>query len=425
MTTGDDKSPTQQPGIGERMFVVVVLLLALGAFQNLAVTGPIDEQNMGMLGMQVLWSLLYLITFGFYSRSCARPLRHLSVVYPLLFLLAFVLLSTFWSQDTWLTLRRAVALILTMVFGVYFSTRFTVKDQLRLLAVCFYICIIFSFFFELLGLNPDQRLPGWYGVFFIKVHLGRNMALSSIVFVFLEKAFPAYRAFARTGLVASLVLVVLARDVTSWIALILSLILLAYLTIAVRKSVLWVASTMVLLLSSGMMFAFYAVTNLGNLTELVGKDPTLTGRVPLWVLSVVMALRRPWLGYGFNAFWLPDEFYTRRIWHLIHWMPPHAHNGFLELWLELGLIGAGSFLLLFVYYLAKAVVYLRRGSDSTAAWPLTFLIFLFFASLTESEFLGSNSVAFMLFVAVAATVSIKAIDSAPEGRRGAFGESCA
>lgn len=425
MSIGSDRLQSQQAGTGERMFVVVVLLLALGAFQNLAVTGPIDEQNMGMLGMQVLWSFLYLITFAFYSRSCARPWRHLSVVYPLLLLLGFVLLSTFWSQNTWLTLRRAIALVLTLVFGVYFATRFALREQLRLLAVCFYICIVFSFFFELLGLNPDQRLPGWYGVFLIKVHLGRNMALSSIVFLLLEKALPTYKAFARTGLVASLVLVVLARDVTSWIALILSVILLAYLTIAVRKSVLWVASTMILLLSSGMIFAFYAVTNLENLTGLVGKDPTLTGRVPLWVLSVVMALRRPWVGYGFNAFWLPDDFYTRRIWHLIHWMPPHAHNGFLELWLELGLIGTGFFLSLFIYYLAKAVAYLRKSPDSTAAWPLIFLVFLFFASLTESEFLGSNSAAFMLFVAAAATVSTKTADSNPEGRVVTFGESCA
>jgi exopolysaccharide production protein ExoQ len=129
-----------------------------------------------------------------------------------------------------------------------------------------------------------------------------------------------------------------------------------------------------------------------------------------------MALRRPWLGYGFNAFWLPDESYTQRIWHLLGWMPPHAHNGVLELWLELGIVGAGFFLALFVYYVAKSVKFLRQSPDPAAAWPLIFLIFLFLASLTESEFLGSNSVTFILYVAVAATVSTMARNAPVESR---------
>ena len=89
-------------------------------------------------------------------------------------------------------------------------------------------------------------------------------------------------------------------------------------------------------------------------------------------------------------------------------MPPHAHNGILELWLELGIVGTGLYLAVFVYYVAKAVNFLRQSSNPAAAWPLIFLVFLFLASLTESEFLGGSSVTFILYVAVAATVCTKA-----------------
>ena len=66
-----------QPGNAEKTFVVFVLLLSLGTFMNLTVTGPVETQNMGMVGMQILWSLLYLVTLALYIRSCSRPVRQL------------------------------------------------------------------------------------------------------------------------------------------------------------------------------------------------------------------------------------------------------------------------------------------------------------------------------------------------------------
>jgi exopolysaccharide production protein ExoQ len=407
-STIDGFRASRGPGNAEKAFVVLVLLLALGAFMNLTITGAIETQNMGMLGMQILWSFLYIIMFVFYSRSCGRPLRNLCVVSPLLLVLGFVLSSALWSQDTWLTLRRSIALVLTLFFGVYFASRFKLREQFRLLACAFFVCVAFSFFFELAGLNPDEGIPGWYGVFALKVELGRNMALSVLVFSFWGKVEPEHRVLARVGFLASVALVLLSRDMTSVVVLVLSLILLPYLRLALRRSLFWATSGIGLLLVAGMFFVFYAAANLEKLTGLLGKDPMLTGRLPLWMLSTVMALQHPWLGYGFNAFWLPDETYTQRIWHLLHWMPPHAHNGLLELWLELGIVGTGLFLVVSAQYFTKAISFLRQSSDPAAAWPLIFFIFLFFGSITEATFLGSNSVTFILYVAVAATVSAKA-----------------
>jgi exopolysaccharide production protein ExoQ len=120
-----------------------------------------------------------------------------------------------------------------------------------------------------------------------------------------------------------------------------------------------------------------------------------------------MALRRPWLGYGFNAFWLPDESYVQKIWHLLRWEPPHAHNGFIELWLELGLLGTGLFLLVFAHYSAKATKFSRRNSEPDSAWPLIFFVFLFFTNFTETLFLPVNSIYFILYVSIAARLQGK------------------
>jgi O-antigen ligase len=389
---------TRQVAGGEKAFVVIVLLLSLGAFANLMVTGPIRTQNMGMLGMQVLWSSLYLIMLTLYFRNCSEPLRNLLRTRPFMVLLAFTFLSAIWSEAPGLTLRRSVALALTFVFGAYFASRFTLKEQFRLLAWAFAICIVFSFIFELLGLNPSEGIPGWYGVFFHKTELGRNFALGALVFLFWKRVEPDHTKLALLGFTLSAILVLLSRDVTSLVTLFVVLIVFPYVERVIRWNPARAIAAIIALLIFGGLSMLYVSEHLGEVTGLLGKDPQLTGRVPLWILSVAMALRRPWLGYGFSAFWIPDYAYTQKIWHILGWMPPHAHNGVLELWLELGLIGTSIFMLIYIHYCLRAIRLLRTRRDSVAMWPLVFLLFFFITNFTESFFVTTNSIYFLLYV---------------------------
>ena len=394
-------------GIIEKAFVVVVLILSLGAFSNQIITGPIETQNMGMVWMQVVWSFLYLIVLVLYLRSCDKPLRRLFIVSPLIAVVAFAFLSVLWSQDPALSLRRSIALGLTLIFGVYFASRFSQKEQLRLLAWALGFCILFSLFFELLGLNPSQGYPGWYGVFDIKNELGQVMVLSAMVFWFWKKVEPKYAAVATAGIVASVILLALSLAMTAVVVLAMLVVLVPYLRWALRMSPRGLVWGFTLLLVAGMLSIFYMATHLEEVTGLLGKDPTMTGRLPLWIVAGVMALQRPWFGYGFDAFWLPDQAYTPRIWHMLTWMPPQAHNGVLELWLELGIVGTVLFLVVFAYYLAKAVKFLRHHPEPAAAWPVAFLIFLFLANLTTAFFLQANTIYFILYVGLATTMYAK------------------
>jgi exopolysaccharide production protein ExoQ len=388
----------------EKAFVVLVLLLSLGAFTNLTITGSIETQNMGSLGMQILWSLVYLVTLVLYFRNCGNPLRTLFFVFPIIAVVTFAFASVLWSQDSALTARRSIALALTVVFGVYFAARFSQKEQFRLLAWAFGVCIIFSFIFELFALNPSQGIPGWYGVFDIKNQLGQDMVISALVFWFWRKLEPEHRALAYTGCLASVALLALSRAMTAVSVFAVLVVLLPYLRWTMRKSVRRVVGGVTFLVGAGTIALQYALTHVDYVTGLLGKDPAMTGRLPLWIVSVVMAVRRPWLGYGFNAFWLPDEAYTQRIWHMLSWMPPQAHNGVLELWLELGIVGTVLFLSVFAYYFSRALLFLRHNPGPAAAWPIMFLMFLFFTNLTTAFYLVPNGLDFILFVAIAAAL---------------------
>ena len=143
------------PGNTEKAFVVLVLLLSLGAFLNLTINGPIETQNMGMLGMQILWSFLYVVTAVLYFRHCDIPVRTLFVVSPLITVIGFAFASVLWSQAPGLTLRRSIALALSLLFGVYLASRFSQKEQFRLLAWALGVCIVFSFLFRVTWIESE------------------------------------------------------------------------------------------------------------------------------------------------------------------------------------------------------------------------------------------------------------------------------
>jgi exopolysaccharide production protein ExoQ len=68
----------------------------------------------------------------------------------------------------------------------------------------------------------------------------------------------------------------------------------------------------------------------------MGKDPTLTGRTELWQ-QLFGFHTNPIFGTGFESFWLGDR--IRKFFELYRWHANEAHNGYLETYLNLGLIG--------------------------------------------------------------------------------------
>jgi O-antigen ligase len=77
----------------------------------------------------------------------------------------------------------------------------------------------------------------------------------------------------------------------------------------------------------------------GSVTELAGRDSTFTGRTGLWTALIELGQKHPLLGAGFEAFWSSPagrELVERPE---FSWNPNQAHNGYLEVYLNLGLLG--------------------------------------------------------------------------------------
>jgi exopolysaccharide production protein ExoQ len=148
---------------------------------------------------------------------------------------------------------------------------------------------------------------------------------------------------------------------------------------------------------------------------LLGRDPTLTNRTDIW--SELWVERGNLLvGTGFDSFWLGERAARIRILREIN----EAHNGYLEVTLQLGLIGLMLQLCVLASAYRNCQRLLREGRNEGRLFISYFVIVLLY-NLVESGFRGMGAInfVFMLITAKAtvASYAYRAIPAQHAGRR--------
>jgi O-antigen ligase len=132
-----------------------------------------------------------------------------------------------------------------------------------------------------------------------------------------------------------------------------------------------------------------------NVVEGAGRDMTLTGRIDIWE-SVLALVTNPWVGTGFKSFWLGDR--LRVMWDKFPvFLPNQAHNGYLEIYLNLGWIGLALWMcVLFAGYravcgqLARTTMAGQATEEDVilAKFGMAFLAAYVLYNVTEATFKG-------------------------------------
>jgi exopolysaccharide production protein ExoQ len=152
-----------------------------------------------------------------------------------------------------------------------------------------------------------------------------------------------------------------------------------------------------------------------HVTQALGRNPTLTGRTEIWAAVIPMA-PNALVGAGFESFWLNPRVHER-LWDLFPNLPLNeAHNGYLEVYLNLGGIGVGLIVLILLDAYRRATQAFRRlptlGS-LLMAYVLTGVTY----NMTEAGFRMLNPFWIFFLLAVIEASSIAAgfafIESAP------------
>ncbi len=347
--------------------------------------------------------LAYLVVAIFAVLHWQKMILGLAAVWPIVVLVLIAWVSNFWTVDSEITYRRCIALSVTTLMGVYLFVRFDFEELLKFLMVAVAImaagCVLWAIAVPDYGLHADAEHAGaWRGIFFHKNTTGRVMVFSLVVVI----AAWVGTNISRTVLlaVAGLVLAVIVGT-TSQTTLLGTLVLGAGL-IAVRmvrgnalKSVLITLFVLTIAWHAALIgFASYDV-----ILELLGRDPTLTGRTEIWLYTLQYVSQRPFTGYGYDAFWngdlSPGAQYSE------YWGTPHSHNGWLEIMIALGMPAALLMLGIILVTMFRAIVLARYYPTTAPAVLITLTCFsMLTIGMSEPVFMEKHSFDWMIMVAV-------------------------
>lgn len=388
----------------ERAFAWVALMLATGGCI------PIMEWMLGIRGQgdalggdpfaQAIWSTVYLGAALLLFLRFPRVVRALPALGTIWIIVVLAVVSSQWSVAPSVTMRRAVAFVGTTLVGLYLGTRFRRATVFRILFAVFATVVALSPVASILGF---RAAPGtWQGVFGTKNVLGQAMVCSAIVSVLFAASEMGWRRIAGCVIFTlSVALLLLSNSKTSLVVLLAALALLIPLRLLrLRTGVAELAITASLVAAGAV--GVWIAGNSAAVLNLLGRDATLTGRVQLWSLLLEMIQRQTWLGYGYGGFWLGWDGPSGPIWQICiaryGWLPPNGHDGFIDLALDLGLVGLVAFLVSLGTSLVRAVRLAHAGRSWADMFPVMFLYFTILANLTESALVTHNSLVWVLLV---------------------------
>ena len=160
-------------------------------------------------------------------------------------------------------------------------------------------------------------------------------------------------------------------------------------------------------ISGNLIFLFATMTLMPAFEwffEAIGKDATLTGRIPLWnrVLEVMLE-HNTLTGFGYGMFWRDPEAYTLiqegfDEYSFLGNTTAGAHNVLMEYWLNDGLIGIAVFFGAILYSLRRV----EEFPEAEYLFCSVFMTFLMINGFTERCLEGNYDYKIFIFLLVLA-----------------------
>ena len=396
----------------ERVVIFVLLLLATGAGQSLVLNPEASAADHSQPVTQAIFGLLYLALILFLVKFRRSAVSLVLKEKWLAVLCLWAIFSVAWSVEPAESLRRSLALVGSVIAGLFLGLLFEPKQQLKAVAYAIGLgalaSVIMAFAVPSVAFMPTGELQG---VYFLKNSLGHMMSLGVLSFALLALDERRGRPMHLVMFLLCGVLLVLSKSATAVVVTMAMLALLPLRKLLYLRARRLMAAIAILV--PVMVFAMIWVVNSSeDLLAALGRTSSLSGRIPLWQLVLRQIGERPIRGYGFSAFW--SSWQGERVSDAVNWdnAVPHAHNGFLEVWLGLGIIGLALILLTVSRSFIQGLRTARSQREMQYSWPLLLVIFTVLYNLTENSLLVVNNTAWIAFCAASYWLTANAHEEA-------------
>lgn len=350
--TGALLSTTTPPALDIKWVWVVLMAAAMIKFSNSWIWTGGTMTSVGLIfretdvPLYIFQSILWVSILGalVWDVSSHGTGPMVSILKPVTVLASVALACTLFGEDPMMSMRVTLLWVVTIVSGSLVGRHLKIEDAIATMLWVFFVILSLSVVLSGSGLQEDadiQKQTGWRGLF---VH---KNAFGWVASLMLAVALATWRRehwrLPTAVCLLAIVSLIGAKSATSLVAgaCVLGHVLI-YRSLAGRVSwglsVLWqVCYLMFLVLMSQFVMPIAL--------DLLGKDPTLTGRTEIWGIYIEHAMEHPLFGQGpgtFSGKSVVTEALLNRLGHLGEIYTPH--NMYIAVLGDSGLLGLVTFL---------------------------------------------------------------------------------
>ncbi len=358
----------------------------------------------------ILLGLMILLQRGFNFGRALRDNRALTIV------LIFTLVSLVWTEHPFVCFKRWIRGFGTVVMALVIASE---KDGGMALRSVFtrtiYVEIPFSVltvkYYPIYGVHfaHYSGLMMWRGVTMHKNCLGVLCLVSMIFLVqtivrrWQKKELATKWENYALGLLVLQTLFLMRGDgsysATSILCTTVGLVIF-FLVLRFKGSAARFGQRALIVLSIGGVLAVslkvLEISPLALVAQSLGRDPNLTGRADdIWPILIKEGMKRPILGSGYGDFWNLDTGGVNEGPDGVN----EAHNGYLEVFLNLGIVGLILLIPMLVSFYQKACRDFSRDRD-WAGLRMACFVAVVVHNVTEASFFGDTFLLWNLFMAL-------------------------
>ncbi|MFT3781737.1 MAG: O-antigen ligase family protein [Nibricoccus sp.] len=379
--------------------------------------GGVANPEDGSIIDRLFFAILAVIGLRILSKRGFSWTRAIADNKCLTFFVLYIAISICWSDYTFVSFKRFIKLFGSIVMAMVVLTNGRPLDSIfTVLRRCLYIhipmSIICTRYFREIGVSFEWNgtVEFWQGIATSKNTLGQITMLAVLYFTW-----DIYKNWKQIGLknfhviylMMSVFLLKGSSGAISMTSLFVSIFaLFIFFTIQflrkqqglVRVFVAGVFTALFLLVVVVVIHSldpFAEKSFFGKIITTVGRDITLTDRTYIWSDVYKAAADSPLVGVGFGAFWIGRE--ANIPWNeTMTWVLGQAHSGYVDTYLQLGIVGWFLLFIILVFSLAKMLSKLAEDFDY-ACLRITLLLTVMFVDITESIYLRGDHHLWLVF----------------------------
>jgi O-antigen ligase len=314
-------------------------------------------------------------------------------------LVLYCLLSSLWSIDFSVSLRRSTSLLFAYLYCIYIVTRFSHESLkfiiARVLCIIIVANVIAATFFG--GVHLDDGHDGaWKGLAGHKNNLGRFASIGVIIFFGIYIYYKNKKHLIYTAIFLFVLLMTTSKtSFAACLLAVLSFYIVDYLYkgkfifLYYSKKIRWFFVLLFL------VFSFVTLALIFPLVfELLDRDFTFSGRTKIWNYALMLVEGQNYFGTGYKTFWIDsmtwDFFYYNPYWGGEN-ITGNGHSGYLDIYLELGIVGGVIFIVLLLSYVYKIIKCIYLGSINILVFiSLPIFVFSMIYNVFETNYLSNR-----------------------------------